>query len=50
VDQFWQVAIAMALFVVAAVLGAWLYRKYRHGKTLGRELDQRLGINDTPPE
>lgn len=50
VDQFWQVAIAMALFIVAALLGAWLYRTYRHGKTLGPQLDHRLGIDDTPAE
>lgn len=28
VDQFWQIAIALAMFVVAAVLGSYLYRKY----------------------
>ena len=50
VDQFWQVAIAMAMFVVAAVLGAWLYRNYRHGRTLGSRLDHRLGIDAGPSE
>jgi uncharacterized membrane protein YdjX (TVP38/TMEM64 family) len=29
VQQFWQVAVAMAMFVAAAVLGSWLYRRYR---------------------
>jgi len=29
VGQFWQVAIAMAMFVVAALLGMHLYRRYR---------------------
>jgi len=24
------------------VIGAWLYRKYRHGKTLGAEVDEAL--------
>jgi uncharacterized membrane protein YdjX (TVP38/TMEM64 family) len=28
VDQFWQVAIAMAMLVIAVVLGVYLYRKY----------------------
>ena len=32
VDQFWQVAIAMALFVVAATLGVVLYRNIARGK------------------
>jgi uncharacterized membrane protein YdjX (TVP38/TMEM64 family) len=29
VGQFWQVAIAMAMFVLAALLGVYLYRSYR---------------------
>jgi uncharacterized membrane protein YdjX (TVP38/TMEM64 family) len=50
VDQFWQVAIAMAMLVVAVVLGVWLYRKYRHGKALDPQLDHQLGIDDTPAD
>ncbi len=46
VDQFWQVAVAMALFVVATVLGAMLYRKYRHGMSLGPQLDHELGVDE----
>lgn len=34
VDEFWQVLLAMLLFVVAAVIGGYLYRKYRRGKWL----------------
>jgi uncharacterized membrane protein YdjX (TVP38/TMEM64 family) len=53
VDRFWQVAIAMALFVIAALLGGYLYRKYRHGKTLGQAVDCELGVptpdTDTTP-
>lgn len=33
VDQFWQVAIAMALFVLATALGLVLYRNIGRGKT-----------------
>jgi uncharacterized membrane protein YdjX (TVP38/TMEM64 family) len=47
VDRFWQVAIAMAMFVTAALLGGYLYRKYRHGKTLGRAVDHELGVQLT---
>jgi len=43
VDQFWQVAIAMALFVLAASLGMVLYRKIGRGKTLGQKIDRELG-------
>jgi uncharacterized membrane protein YdjX (TVP38/TMEM64 family) len=45
VNRFWQVAIAMALFVVAVFLGTWLYRKFRNDKTLGRDVDRELGVN-----
>jgi uncharacterized membrane protein YdjX (TVP38/TMEM64 family) len=38
----WRVGIAVALFLVSGVIGAWLYRKYRHGKTLGAEVDEAL--------
>lgn len=38
----WRVGIAAALFLVSGVIGAWLYRKYRHGKTLGAEVDDAL--------
>jgi uncharacterized membrane protein YdjX (TVP38/TMEM64 family) len=36
VDQFWQVAIAMALLVLATVLGLMLYRRAGRGKTPGQ--------------
>ena len=45
VDQFSQVAIAMALFVLAAVLGVVLYRKVGRGKTLGQQLDRESGVD-----
>ena len=38
----WRIGIAVALFLVSGVIGAWLYRKYRHGKTLGAEVDDAL--------
>ena len=37
-----RVGLAVLLFVVSAVIGVWLYRKYRHGKTLGEEIDEAL--------
>jgi len=37
-----RVGIAVLLFVVSGAIGAWLYRKYRHGKTLGGEVDEAL--------
>jgi uncharacterized membrane protein YdjX (TVP38/TMEM64 family) len=43
VDQFWQVAIAMAMFVAAAVLGVYLYRKFLKDRPLLGEPDARNG-------
>ena len=49
----WRIGIAVALFVASGAIGAWLYRKYRHGKTLGDEVDEALEENpasrDAPP-
>jgi uncharacterized membrane protein YdjX (TVP38/TMEM64 family) len=42
-----RVGLAVLLFVVAGVIGTWLYRRYRHGKTLGAEVDEEL---DEQPE
>jgi len=43
VDQFWQVAIAMAMFVAAAVLGVYLYRKFLKDRPLLGEPGARNG-------
>ena len=43
VDQFWQVAIAMAMFVAAAVLGIYLYRKFLKDRPLLGEPGARNG-------
>jgi len=42
VGAAWRIGIAVALFLVSGVIGAWLYRRYRHGKTLGAEVDEAL--------
>ena len=46
----WRIGIAVALFVVSGAIGAWLYRKYRHGKTLGAEIDEALDEIPATPE
>ena len=46
VDQHWQVAVAVAMFIASAMLGIYLYRKHRHGKTLGADLDKKLGMDN----
>jgi uncharacterized membrane protein YdjX (TVP38/TMEM64 family) len=42
VGGVWRIGIAVALFLVSGAIGAWLYRKYRHGKTLGADVDEAL--------
>jgi len=42
-----RLALAVLLFFVAAAIGIWLYRRYRHGKTLGAEVDEALDEKQT---
>jgi uncharacterized membrane protein YdjX (TVP38/TMEM64 family) len=41
-DPMLRISVGALMFVVSGVLGVWLYRKYRHGKTLGAELEREL--------
>ena len=33
---------AVLFFVASGAIGIWLYRMYRHGKTLGDEVDKAI--------
>lgn len=37
-----RVALAALLFLASAAVGIWLYHRYRHGRTLGEEVDEAL--------
>ena len=37
-----RVAFAVLFFVVSGVIGIWLYRRYRHGKSLGEEVEKSI--------
>jgi uncharacterized membrane protein YdjX (TVP38/TMEM64 family) len=37
-----RLVIAVAFFVVSGAIGIWLYRRYRHGKTLGDEVEKAI--------
>ena len=37
-----RVALAVLFFVASGAIGIWLYRRYRHGKTLGDEVDKAI--------
>ncbi len=37
-----RVAFAVLFFIVSGAIGIWLYRKYRHGKTLGEDVERAI--------
>lgn len=37
-----RVAFAVLFFVASGAIGIWLYRRYRHGKTLGEEVEKAI--------
>jgi uncharacterized membrane protein YdjX (TVP38/TMEM64 family) len=43
VDPVWRIGIGVLLFVVSGVLGVYLYRRLRHGKSLDATLDREIG-------
>ena len=42
VDPALRIGLAVALFLISGMIGVWLYRKYRHGHSLGAEVDAEL--------
>ena len=47
-NPVFRIGLAAALFVVSALIGAYLYRHFRHGRSLDREIDIDLG-EPAPP-
>jgi uncharacterized membrane protein YdjX (TVP38/TMEM64 family) len=37
-----RIALAVLLFVASGAIGIWLYRHYRHGKTLGEDVEKAI--------
>ena len=37
-----RVALAVLFFVASGAIGIWLYRRYRHGKTLGEDVEKAI--------
>ena len=37
-----RVALAVLFFVVSGAIGIWLYRRYRHGKSLGDDVEKAI--------
>ncbi|MBF0252144.1 MAG: TVP38/TMEM64 family protein [Alphaproteobacteria bacterium] len=47
VDPMARITLSIVLFVVMALLGVYLYRKFRHGKSLDANIDDELGATET---
>jgi uncharacterized membrane protein YdjX (TVP38/TMEM64 family) len=37
-----RIAFAVLFFVISGAIGIWLYRRYRHGKTLGEDVEKAI--------
>ncbi|MFC1672717.1 TVP38/TMEM64 family protein [Pseudomonadota bacterium] len=47
VDPALRISLSVILFVASGVLGVYLYRHFRHGKSLDKDLDDELGATNT---
>ena len=43
VDPEMRIGLSVVLFVVSGMLGVYLYRKYRHGKSFDEKIERELG-------
>jgi uncharacterized membrane protein YdjX (TVP38/TMEM64 family) len=37
-----RVALAVVVFMISGAIGIWLYRRYRHGKSLGEDVEKAI--------
>ncbi len=42
-DPVFRIGLGVALFLVSGVLGVYLFRRYRHGKSFDRDIERELG-------
>ncbi|MBT6609343.1 MAG: SNARE associated Golgi protein, partial [Rhodospirillaceae bacterium] len=42
-DTGYGIGLSVVLFVISGLMGVHLYRKHRHGKRLGDDIDRKLG-------
>ncbi|MCK5445797.1 MAG: TVP38/TMEM64 family protein [Rhodospirillaceae bacterium] len=45
VDPALRISLSVILFVLSGLLGVYLYRRFRHGKSLDAEIDKEIGEN-----
>jgi len=46
VDDTVSLVLGVVGFLISGLLGVYLYRKYRHGKTMGEKLERQIGGGD----
>ena len=44
-DPAFRISVSVVLFIASGALGAYLYRKYRHGKSLDAAVDRELAVD-----
>ncbi|MBL4615163.1 MAG: TVP38/TMEM64 family protein [Magnetovibrio sp.] len=49
VDPALRISLSIILFVASGLLGVYLYRRFRHGKSLDKSIDEELGANTNAP-
>lgn len=50
IDPGIRITLSVVLFLVSAILGVWLYRRFRHGRSFNRSIDEAVGVDDIPNE
>jgi len=50
VDPALRISLSVVLFVASGLLGVYLYRHFRHGKSLDKTIDAELGADDATAE
>jgi uncharacterized membrane protein YdjX (TVP38/TMEM64 family) len=50
VDPGIKITLSVLLFLVSAILGVWLYRRFRHGRSFNRSIDEAVGLDDIPDD
>ena len=46
IDTEWRIGLSVLLFIISGLLGAYLYRHYRHGKLLDDDSERERADND----
>jgi len=50
VDPALRISVSVVLFIASGLLGVYLYRRFRHGKSLDQSIDAELGADESPAD